>query len=150
MSQVTVKELDELCKQLVALQEQKDVIEETLTEKNKEINAIMFKMADYMKELGREEYHSLLGKFVIEHKERINMPVDDMAKMELFEYLKERGVFEKYATVNSNSINAFYFAERRAAVEERGEDPMLFQIPGLGVTKFETKPTFKPAKKAKT
>lgn len=145
---VTVKELDELLKQLLKLGEEKDALEDLLTAKNKEISAIEWRAAAYLEELERTEYHTHLGKFTIEASERINLPKEDRDKQALFAHLRERGIADKYLTVHAGSLNALFFADREAFIESGG-DPMLFAMPGIGPVKFANMPKFKPVKKPK-
>jgi hypothetical protein len=72
------------------------------------------------------------------------MPATDEAKQAFFNYLRERGLFEKYATVHSQSLNAFYFAEKDAALAEGN---LEFEIPGITKeTEFEALGFTKPRK----
>lgn len=145
MSQVTVKELDELIEKLDIEEKKKETVAETLTGINKEINALEYRIAAYLNELGRDEYVCPIGKFTIKDTWRVNMPQTDMDKRMLFDHLRERGIFDKLATVNSNSLNALYRADWEEA-KERGEG-MTFAMPGVPAPKFDKKLDFKPAKK---
>lgn len=145
MSQVTVKELDDLIEKLAGEETKKDGAAEVLKGINKEINALEYRIAAYMNELGRDEYVSPIGKFTIKDSWRVNMPENDIEKAKLFDHLRERGIFDKYATVNSNSLNALYRADWDAA-KEHGEG-MTFAMPGVPAPKFDKKLDFKPSKK---
>lgn len=141
---VTVEELDGHLAELLDLDKQIDAQSEVTKELNKKYNALLFKCGAYMKELGRTDYSSPHGKFEVKESWRVNMPQSDEDKRALFEHLKERGIFDKYATVNSNSLNALYMADWKEA-ETRGEG-MTFGMPGVPAPKPEIKPNFKPAK----
>lgn len=144
MSQVSVAELDGLLLELKNLEAKIDIQKQALTELNKKYASLLYQCANYMDELGRTEYSSPHGKFQIKESWRVNMPQDDLAKQELFEHLKSRGIFDKYATVNSNSLNALYMADWREA-KERGQGIEFF-MPGVPAPNRELKPTFKPTK----
>ena len=144
MSEVTVKDLDGLCKELLELEAKKKAAAEATTEINKEIARIEGRCVNYLKDLDREDYDSPYGKIAIKQKWRVNLPVDDMAKRELFSHLRERGIFDKYATVNSNSLNALYMSDWEEA-KKRGEG-MTFTMPGIEAAKLYEAPDFKPRK----
>lgn len=61
---------------------------------------------------------------------RANVPKDPEDKRNFFDYLIEKGVYDAYRTVNSNSINSFVKAEYELA-KERGE--LNFSIPGIEI-----------------
>jgi hypothetical protein len=144
MSAVTVKELDELISQLANKEKECETQGEILKSLNKEFSSLEGKIVNYMKELGREKYDSPKGKFEIKEKWRVNLPQDDVSKTELFAHLRERGIFEKYATVNSNSLNALYMADWRDA-QEKGEG-MTFAMPGVPAPKMYEQLSFKATK----
>lgn len=66
---------------------------------------------------------------------RAKVPQDPMEKQAFFDYLIEKGVYDAYRTVNSNSINSFVKIEYELA-KERGD--FDFKIPGLEIIE-ETK-----------
>lgn len=142
---VTVEDLDKLLVDLVAKEDEVDAQKEIMTKLNKEYSALEFKIAAYLKDLGREEYIHAVGKFEIKTKWRVNLPQSDIEKKHFFDHLRERGIFDKFATVNSNSLNALYRQDWEAA-KERGEE-MTFQMPGIPAPIFETSPNFKRSKK---
>lgn len=144
MSTVTVEELDGLLAELKNLNEVKDAQGDALKETNKQIWALQEKAGLYLGELDRTEYDSPHGKIKVGEKWRVNLPPNDLAKGELFEHLRQRGIFDKFATVNSNSLNALYMADWREA-EERGEG-MTFQMPGIEAPKCDKEIKFKPSK----
>lgn len=143
-NQVTVKELDEICEKIAAKEREIEAHEAVLTEHNKELAALEGRAVQYLKELGRESYDAPAGKIKIEEKWRVNLPATDQEKTLLFDHLRERGIFDKYATVNANSLNSLYKADWDAA-KARGEG-MEFSMPGIGAPKLFEKPNFKAAK----
>ncbi len=144
MSQVTVRELDELLEKMAAKEKEIDALSATLTEHNKEFNRLKFRAVDFLKELGRDGYTSPAGDIKMVESWRVNLPATDQDKLALFDFLKTRGLFEKYATVNSNSLNALYKADWEEA-KAKGEG-MTFTMPGVGAPKLDRVPKFKVAK----
>lgn len=138
---VTVKDLDELVK-LIADKEQSIDFQENVTKKlNKELAVLNSQAVNILKDLDREEYDSPYGKLKIEEKWRVGLPETEVDKMKFFEWLNEKGIFETYATVNSNSLNSLYFAEQKAS-----DDPMTFKLPGIPAPKLFEKLNFRRKK----
>lgn len=144
-AKVTVAELDGLISQLAAKEKECDAQSEVTKLLNKEYMAIEGRIVNYMKELARDQYDSPHGKFKIKEKWRVNLPEDDNAKRALFDHLRERGIFDKYATVNSNSLNALYMSDWREA-QDKGEG-MTFNMPGVPAPKLYEALEFKAVKK---
>ena len=141
---VTVAELDELVKMIAAKEKEIDAQKEITTKLNKELTSLEGKCTQYLIELGRKDYTSPHGKVAITQKWRVNLPDGDSAKRLFFDHLRERGIFDKYATVNSNSLNALYMQDW-AEAKERGEG-LEFTMPGLEAPKLFEALTFKAAK----
>ena len=127
---VTVAELDGLVKQIFDKRVEIEAADLVSTGLNKELLALKAKAVLYLKDLGRENFSSPHGTVSINQKWRVNLPSTDGDKAALFEWLRERGIFDKYATVNSNSLNSLYMAEWEAA-KQAGEG-MTFAMPGIG------------------
>ena len=126
---VTVAELDKLIEEIVKKENEVLAAEVPYKERKKELLVLEDRMVAYLKDLERDEYASPKGVFKIEQKWRVNMPKEDLDKKALFDHLREREIFDKYATVNSNSLNALFRADWEAA-KARGED-MTFSMPGV-------------------
>lgn len=142
---VTVKELDAILEKLKALSVKKEEIAESLSEVNKEIQRLEGQCDKWLEELGRKDYASQDGK--VERKETLSvrMPENPLEKEKFWKYLEEQGLFKKYATVQSNSLNKI-FKEALKEAEEKGEDPMLFNLPGLPPPVLDRFAKFKAAK----
>lgn len=141
---VTVADLDGLIEKLADCSKRCDEKAEEMKALNKEYGILEGRIAAHMEELGREKYESPSGSFKISEKWRVNMPHTDQDKQAFFEHLRERGIFDKYATVNSNSLNALYMADWRAA-QDMGEG-LSFGMPGIPAPTRFVKLDFKPAK----
>lgn len=141
---VTVKDLDALIQEFAELETKMDAHAEITKQFNKDHNAKLYRIAAFLKDLNRTEYDSPIGKFSVKEVWRVNMPETDIDKKLLFDHLRGRGIFDKYATVNSNSLNALYRLDWEEA-KEKGEG-MTFTMPGVPAPKFDTKPEFKPKK----
>lgn len=144
MSEVTVQGLDLLCQQIAEKDLEHDEKDRAKKDAYKELEQLKYRAAQYLKELGREDYKSPYGDVAIVQKWRVNMPEDDNAKSALFDHLRERGIFDKYASVHAQSLNSLYMKDWEAA-KERGEG-MEFSMPGVGAPKLDEKTNFKPKK----
>lgn len=145
--QVSAKELDDLLAELSAKEKEKDEHAEKGTVINKEYSRLLFRAQVFIKELGRTDYVGPAGKVEIKESWRVNLPKTDQDKVVFFDYLRERGIFDKLATVNSNSLNALYRAEWEEA-KGRGEG-MTFAMPGIPAPEFDSLPKFTATKEKK-
>jgi len=141
MSEVTVQDLDKLVKEIADKEAAIDVQSNITKALNKELAQLEQQAVLVLKDLDRESYDSPFGKLKIDCKWRVNLPETLADKMEFFEWLKSRDIFETYATVNSNSLNSLYFAEQRSS-----EDPLTFSLPGIPSPTLFEKLNFKRSK----
>lgn len=141
---ITVKDLDLLCEYLAEKEKEAEMLEDKLTDVNKDINQLNAKITNYLKDLNREEYDSPHGKVKIVEKWSVNLPDSDINKVAFFNWLREKGIFERYATVNSRSLQSLFKAEWDAA-KARGEG-MEFALPGINPAKLFEKTEFKAKK----
>jgi len=143
MSEVSVKELDELCKSMADQRAKIAEIESVLTEHNKELQRLEAKAVEYLDHLGRDSYKSPNGAIGFREQWRFNMPASPEAKQEFFNHLKEKGIFEQLITVHSQSLNSYARGEMKLAEEEG--TIMEFKIPGLEAPKLYKSLTFRKA-----
>lgn len=142
---VTVRDLDDLIAKISFLEKDKEMFDQKIKEINKELMKHEATATRYLKELNRNEYDTPIGKLKISEKWHVNLPDTDLAKLEFFEWLKSQGIFEKYATINSRSLQSLYKAEMENA-KERGEDPLTFSLPGIPAPKLYEQTDFKSKK----
>lgn len=126
---VTVSELDNLCKEIFEQKAKIKEVEDKLSDENKKLAELQMKATSYLTELDRENYKSEFGTLYVQNVWSWTLPKTDEDKAKFFGYLKEKGLFDKYATVNHASYNSYLKAEFEAAKEDgRGMD---FSIPGV-------------------
>ncbi len=130
MTSVTVEDLDKLVSEIADKEKDIDIIEAELKEKNKAVAELKMQAVGYLKELGREKYAAPFGTVSLTEHWSVKMPTTPENKEQLFNWMREKGIFDSYATVNSNSLKALFKSERDLAVKE-GQDPLLFVLPGL-------------------
>lgn len=126
---VTVKELDELVASVFAQRADIDESKAALTLLNKNLMALETKAMKYMEELDRTTYQSEFGTIYIKDDYSVKVPATPEDKQALFDHLKERGIFDRYATVNSKALNALFKEDFDMAIK-RGE--LNFEMPGVG------------------
>lgn len=138
--EITVADLDALIiLYFDTLQIDKVRAEAALSVVNKAILSIEAKLVTSLKALNRKEYKHSRGTVKISNKWRVNGPQTDADKAALFDWLKERGIYDKYATVNVASLNSLYMAEWEALKKTDPEAALCFSMPGIGERKlFET------------
>lgn len=133
---VTVADLDGLMEEIF---ESKSAYEKKGREKAVAFNnfvALKAKAVAYLKELKRTDYKSDAGDIRISRKWQVKLPQSSEEKTKLFDWMREKEIFDKYATVNSRSLNSLHKAERESAIE-RGEG-MVWKMPGIeDATLFE-------------
>lgn len=128
----TVKGLEELAQKIKEKRAEKEEKAKILSAVNEELDQLEQLAVRTLKELGKSSYGAEAGTITKVVKWRVNLPNTEEAKTAFFSYLKERGLFEKLATVNSNTLNSFFMEEWEAAKDPN--DPMAaldFRLPGI-------------------
>lgn len=148
MGAITAQDLDQLVATIAEKEKEEDAIAETLKIKKKEIAGLYIQATGYLKDLGRLEYDTPYGKVFLKEHWSLKVPQTPEDKEKLFSWMREKGIFEHYATVNSNSLKALYKTEKELAIKE-GQDPVLFTLPGLEPATVYEKMDFKNPKRAK-
>ncbi len=142
---ITFKELDDLIGEIAKGEKEIEEFERKVKELRKPLIPMYIKVTEYLKSLNREDYISPHGKVKVILRENIRMPQTPELKDKLWAWMREKGIYDHYATVQANSLKALFMKERDAAVD-RGEDMMTFALPGMEpATSFEDL-DFKPTK----
>ena len=130
MSSITVTEFDNLIKSIFDMENEIEADEEKVKEKQRKLDSLKAKTVIALKEQERSSYKCEHGTVTISEKWRVKLPSEDADKKALFDHLRERGIFEKYATVNANSLNSLYMQDWEAA--KKAGEGMEFRMPGIG------------------
>jgi hypothetical protein len=142
---ITVKDLDELIKQIAEREVEKDALAELVKAKNKEISSLELRATEVLKSLEREEYDCPHGKISFEEVFNVKNPTDEKKHL-LWDWMREKGIFDKYAQVHATSLKSLFKAERNIAIEG-GADPLTFALPGMEPATIFEKLNFKPKRK---
>jgi hypothetical protein len=111
---------------------------------------IKFIAANVLKDLKLEKLDGPAGKFHVRHLLQVKMPGEER-KEELWAWMRARGIYDKYATVQANSLKSLFETEMDIAAEEQGEDfdPITFTLPGMDPATFFDDLKFTPSKTRK-
>jgi len=119
---------------------EKEAKEDELKEINGRLEALKQTAVNYLTELKRDSYRSPVGTVSIREYNTVATPKTDEDKMKLFDFLREKDIFIRYATVNSKSLNSLY----KACLEEANQAGELnFEIPGVGAPKMHRDISFR-------
>lgn len=103
--------------------------------KKKELQA---KITGLLRDMNEKSYECEFGRVSRVAEFSVKLPQGE-DKLKFFEYLKEKGLFEAYATINYASLNAYYKAELESAKKGDPLAALNFSLPGIGeATTFET------------
>jgi hypothetical protein len=127
---VTVKDLDAHVAKIAELRKEIEASEAHTTTLNKQMMQLKAKAVACLRELNREDYKSPFGSISLKPVWTVKMPQEDRDKQNLFDWMREKGIYDKYATVNAASLKSLILAERQAFIDQGG-DPLLFSVPGV-------------------
>lgn len=135
---ITVQEVKDAIKRLREVDSAIEQLKEAAKPLNEEKTALKAQITLMLREMNEKSFKSEFGTVTRVTDVSVTLPKGEN-KLKFFEYLKERGVFEDMATINYQSLNAYYKEQRELAMRE---DPMAglnFELPGIGqANAFET------------
>lgn len=145
---VTVKALDLLAEKMALKEKEIEKVEEGLKKLKEELNVMEAKATAHLTELNRKDYDSPFGKMKVDNKWSVRMPENDLEKEKLWKWMREQGIFGKYATVNSNSLQSLFKSEKAKLEATDKEAAAFFTLPGLGAPELFRKLDFKIKKQS--
>lgn len=96
------------------------------SERNAEVEALEYQVMKLMEVTGLDRFDTADTTVTVKEKQSVKVPKDHH-KLAFFRYLKDQGVFEDMATINSNTLNSWY----RNEIETRRAKGLDEHIPGL-------------------
>jgi hypothetical protein len=126
---VSVRELDDLCRQIKEKREFCANMKAELAIHHTDLAQLEGKAAGYLEELKRDSYKSPHGTLTKVEKWRFNLPKSDEDKIAFRQWLRNRGIEDKYLTVPSEAYNSLCNEERVIALKQ-GE---ILSIPGVPI-----------------
>lgn len=125
--QLTVEYIDRLVARLRELRQQKDEATEKLCQITAAIANVEKDIVANLNDCNKTSWDvEGIGKVFIRNNFAVRNPKTPEAKKAFYDYLKARGLFEDLATINHQTLNAFYKTER-----EQAEGDPSFNLPGL-------------------
>jgi hypothetical protein len=132
---VTVADLDKLAEDIRAQNEKIEKMESELTVENKALQVLLTTASAHLKELDRENYKAPHGTIYSVKKWQYTLPKTQETKEAFYQWLRDRGIYEQFITVNHTSFSSLCEKERDA-LEKEGE---FFNVPGVEQPKlYET------------
>lgn len=133
---VTIAQLKDLCEGLVLARHAKKEIEDELKKAQEEVDKLESKILLIMKENSLPNFKGEFGSISIKNNRSIKVPDTLEKKLEFFEYLKSKGIFEEMVSVHSKTLSSWFNAEVQA---KESEGIFGFIPPGLSApTEFQT------------
>jgi hypothetical protein len=127
MSNITIKELDDLCKEVVKTREDYDAAAKTSAEFDAIHKKTKGKLLEALKKADKKSY-TVDGLGTISKVERlkVSVPKDIDSKREMINYFLAQGdnISSKLLTVNSMSLNSWF--------KQEAENNPAFELPGIG------------------
>ena len=125
--EITVKDLDGLCRDVVKTREDYEAAKKTSNEYDAIHKKANRKLMDALDALGKKSYVvDGLASVSKVQKLKVTVPNDLESRKQMIDYFLSQGenISSKYLTVNSMSLNSWYSQE--------AEDNPEFQLPGVG------------------
>ncbi len=141
-AKITLEELDAWVAELGAQYDKCEKMQKELSEENKKAAILEGKIAQALKETGRDKYQTPKGTFYFRRAWRFNLPEKGEPKKLFIQWLRDKGIADEYLTVNSNSYNSLLNQEREAAIR----DGRFLDVPGVPEPKLYETIGFKGAK----
>lgn len=146
---LSVYDLDFLLDRLKQKDAKKKELEKVLKRESKVFARIKSIATAVLKDLEREDYKGPGGSISIKHIMQVKMPQNPEAKSQLWAWMREKQIYDRYATVHATALKSLFDQEMKIAEQDQGEafDPITFSLPGMGPATFFDDLKFTPAKK---
>lgn len=133
---VTLREFESLIEKAYELKKQKEEFEMQAESVGAELQEVQKQLLVYMADFDKTSYKSRFGNIIRVQKTSVTVPKDPEAKAAFFKFLESRGIKDDILTINSQTLNSFYRAEKEAAIASGAEE---FSLPGIAPpTVYET------------
>lgn len=128
VSEVTIKELTDICESMYRLKKEIADIEAQAKSKQEAYDELERKVLSTFEASGLSNFETPSGKIIMQSRLSVKQPASPEDKKKFFDYLREKGIFEEMVSVNSRTLSAFVKREVEIA-EEEGR--VGFTPPGL-------------------
>jgi hypothetical protein len=123
---VTVEDLKRMVSKLDQERLEYDKRRLHLQEQDAIVGELEGKLIATLEALNLKAFKGENGTVEVAYRTSVKLPQGE-GKLQFFEYLKELGIFDTLASINSNTLNAWYKEEDKKAQTEK----RLLRIPGL-------------------
>lgn len=129
---ISMAEFDRRCETLLAIDDEIKDIETTLKALNERKREATDKIIFILQKMDKTSYQVKGRKLILSQRATVQTPKTKEEKEAFFNWCREKGdaVYWQYVSVNSQSLNALYKAERDAAAEAK--DLSWTGLPGVG------------------
>ena len=128
MSGVTMQEFENLIELAYKLKNEKEALETQAEAIGANLTEAQNKLLAFMEQFEKTSYKSKFGNIIRAQKTSVRVPKDPDSKAAFFKYLDKKGIKDDLLSVNSQTLNSFYKAEKEASIAAGAEE---FSIPGL-------------------
>jgi hypothetical protein len=136
-------EISALADKIAEIRSKLDKLESETSLLNKEKYEAEVELISSLEASGLDSFKGSQGNYSVINRMSVKVPASPEEKAEFFNWLREKGLFEAYATVNSQSLNKLY----RESIEEAAEQGVAdFKIPGIGEPNFSKTLSFRRGK----
>lgn len=123
---ISVPEFEKVCAELYAQSRKVKGLQATIDTETEMLTKLKARVMAYMEEFEKDKYSSNEGTLTVQNKFSVQVPKDEEKKLQFFNWLKEKGIFDGTITVHSATLNSLY----NSMLEESGDPD--FEIPGIG------------------
>ena len=126
-SNVTVSQLESMCKEAFDMEMEVKVQQDAVDGKKRRLNELKAKIQAVLETHEKDSYDSACGRISRIRQLSVKVPKTEEEKKKFFTWVREQGLYWQYVNVNSRSLNSLYKSFFEDA-KERGED---FEMPGI-------------------
>jgi hypothetical protein len=144
---IEIKDLDFLLEALREKNAVVDELEEQVKEQNKVIARIKGIIGSVLKDLDRADYKGPAGSIKVVSRTQVKMPQTPEEKELLWNWMREKGIYDRYATVHATALKSLFEAELEIAKSDPEFDPVTFALPGMAPATFFEDVRFTQARK---
>lgn len=127
MNNISVDELQEKCRVLFERRKAYEDSKATTAKLNADYEQAEHEIVEILQALEMKSFTSKYGVITLRKKEYYPVPKSPEQKEAIRKYMEERGIFEQYWNIHSQSFNSWVKQEKEIAVEEK----RFLNLPGV-------------------
>jgi ATP-dependent protease HslVU (ClpYQ) ATPase subunit len=138
----TIQEMEKMVEEIADLRMKESQASAAKKAATEALEAAELRMLTTLNGEGLTSYRGSMGLVSLSYRTSVKTPKTDEDRQKFFDYLKERGLYDKLISVNSQTLNSFYKSELEAALES-GKDGC--EIPGINEVSVQEILSFRKA-----